>query len=180
MSAGTVLSRACVIALCGVIAGGVVSARHKPLVNGFQPPPVTPPPVSPDVPISVNVPPPLPFELTIAQSLELFGKGAPFVDARRRDEYEAGHVQNAYWMPADLLTTGARPEALDFLTPEQPIVIYCGGGECDASKNVAALLQQGGFSQLHVMTDGYPGWTSAGHPVGTGKPEYETVAPEGH
>ncbi len=68
------------------------------------------------------------------------------------------------------LTGGKTPVALNFLDPAKPVVIYCGGGACDASHNVTALLQQLGFNQCHIMTDGYPGWNAADHPTGTDNP----------
>lgn len=198
MSTMNVLARACIIAFAGVVIGGALSALGKPLVTGELSPPATIrlPPASPTTQPPTTQPPTTPDaaqhpaapqdpdlitgpEITLTQAKRLFDAGTPFVDARHREEYEAGHVQNAYWMPADLITGGKRPEALDFLAPSQPVVIYCGGGECDASKNVAALLQQGGFTQCLIMTDGFPGWKAANHPVGTGKPDYETTPPEG-
>lgn len=202
MPVTAVLGRACIIAFAGILIGGVASVFHDPLVTGETsaapirvklPPepasgadtkPVTPPtgsgagtpaqaPVSATPAEDIITGP----DITIPQAFRLFSANTAFVDARRRDEFEAGHVQNAFWMPADALTGGKRSEAMDFLVPDQPVVIYCGGGECDASKNVAALLQQGGFTQCLIMTDGYPGWVAAGHPTATGKGDYEMNPP---
>ncbi len=189
--ATSILTRACLIAFAGILLGGVVSAFHKPLVTGEAVKPVQPvviPQPATPANTSAQATNPAPAsdvitgpDITLDQALRLYKASIAFVDARRRDEFEAGHVQNAYWMPADLLTSGQRPEAMDFLVPSQPVVVYCGGGECDASKNVAALLQQGGFAQCLIMTDGFPGWKAAGHPVATGKGDYEMnpPAPEG-
>ncbi len=192
------LGRACIIAFAGILIGGVVSVFHEPLVTGetsaapirvkLPPSPAPAPETTPGgsgagtpeqaqggtTPAEDIITGP---DITIPQAFRLFSANAAFVDARRRDEFEAGHVQNAFWMPADALTGGKRSEAMDFLVPDQPIVIYCGGGECDASKNVAALLQQGGFTQCLIMTDGYPGWVAAGHPTATGKGDYEVNPP---
>lgn len=186
----SIFTRACLIAFAGIMLGGVVSALHKPLVAGGELKPVTPV-VIPDTPAAPSAngehapttPPPKSGDvitgpdITLEQGLRLFKANVSFVDARRRDEYEAGHIQNAYWMPADLLTSGQRPEAMDFLVATEPVVIYCGGGECDASHNVAALLQQGGFTQCLILTDGFPGWKAAGHPIATGKGDYESNPP---
>lgn len=200
MPVTAVLGRACIIAFAGILIGGTVSVFHEQLVTGettAAPIRVTLPPA----PAAGTTPAPTPGasgttqtqpdqaqatpsedvitgpDITIPQAFRLFGANVAFIDARRRDEFEAGHVQNAFWMPADTLTGGKRSEAMDFLVPDQPIVIYCGGGECDASKNVAALLQQGGFAQCLIMTDGYPGWVAAGHPTATGKGDYEMNPP---
>ena len=195
MPVTAVLGRACIIAFAGILIGGTVSVFHEQLVTGETAAPIRvklpPAPAAETPPAASNTTQTQPDQaqatpsedvitgpdITIPQAFRLFGANVAFVDARRRDEFEAGHVQNAFWMPADMLTGGKRSEAMDFLTPDQPIVIYCGGGECDASKNVAALLQQGGFAQCLIMTDGYPGWVAAGHPTATGKGDYEMNPP---
>jgi rhodanese-related sulfurtransferase len=197
MSIAGVVGRACIIAFAGVMVGGTVSVFHDTLVTGEAPaltrpvhvtipgtaPTPTPPGAANAAPQAApqQAPPAQEVitgpDITIAQALKLFNAGVSFVDARRRDEFEAGHVQNAYWMPAETLTSGKRPEAMDFLMPDQPVVIYCGGGECDASKNVAALLAQGGYAQCLILTDGYPAWAAAGHPTAAGRGDYEMNPP---
>lgn len=160
-----------VFVICGVgaLAGLGYSCFHAPLV--LRPAdPVAPVPI----PTTDGTPAPaaaaLGLEISIAQAKALYDAKAPFVDARLADEYAAGHVADAYHLTADMLTSGKTPEVLSFLDPAAPVVIYCGGGACDASHNVTALLQQLGFTQCHIMTDGYPGWRDAGHPTSTDNP----------
>jgi rhodanese-related sulfurtransferase len=119
----------------------------------------TPPPATP---ASTS----LKFEITIAQGFELFQQGKPFFDARHREEFETGHVEGAEFAPSDEFSehVGGLMKYKD-----ETIVIYCGGGACDASHNLAIRLEQAGFTSLHVMTDGYPAWVKAGHPVAKGK-----------
>jgi rhodanese-related sulfurtransferase len=105
------------------------------------------------------------FEITIAQGFSLFELGVPFVDARSVDDFEKGHVAGAIRMSADEYPSRAGELASFF---PGPVVIYCGGGQCDASHNLAKLMQQAKFTALHVMTDGYPGWEKAGHPIEKG------------
>jgi len=93
---------------------------------------------------------------------------AMFVDTRRHREYEEGHIPGALWIPAELFSRGRTPEAVGFLDPSQPLVLYCGGGDCDASKNTALLLTNYGFTRLHIYTDGLPAWIQAGHDVEAG------------
>jgi len=115
--------------------------------------------------------PALGLNITIEQAHELFSRNVPFLDSRHLPEFEAGHVQNAFWLTADQFMSGKVPGVLQVLDPQAQVVVYCGGGECDASKNVVVFLQGLGFSRCHIMTDGYPAWVAAGHPTGTGKPE---------
>lgn len=114
------------------------------------------------------------LEITLADAKALFASGVSFVDARNREEYLEGHVADAFWISPEQFMAGKRPQALDYLDPSQPMVIYCGGGACDASHNLAKLLQQWGYKRTHIMVDGYPKWVEAGQPTGTGAPAYET------
>lgn len=111
------------------------------------------------------------IDITIAQSHVYFEQGKPFIDARHLDEYMAGHVPNAYQLSADELLQGKGQMWLGALDKNDVIVIYCGGGACDASHNLYNYLTKSfGFTKCLIMTDGLPGWTAAGHSIDTGAP----------
>lgn len=105
------------------------------------------------------------FEITIAQGVSLFELGVPFLDARSVEDFEKGRVAGAIHVSAEEYPARAGEFTKYF---PGPVVIYCGGGQCDASHNLAKLMQQAQFTALHVMTDGYPGWEKAGHPIEKG------------
>lgn len=108
------------------------------------------------------------YEILADDAYLLFDQlGAQFLDARLPEEYDTGHVQGAFFMTPEMLREGY-PRALEVLSPDLPTVIYCVGGDCEASHNVAKYLQDFGFQQLHVMTDGYPAWVGAGYPTEAG------------
>lgn len=107
------------------------------------------------------------LNISIAQAKALFDQNVIFIDARPLHEYEAGHVPNAFFLSTE---TYHGSEVLEYLDPTSPMVIYCGGGACDASKNLVILLQQSGYMGGRIMHDGYPAWAAAGHPTATGKP----------
>jgi len=110
------------------------------------------------------------LHITVPQAKLLFDNKIAFVDSRHLDEYEAGHVENAFLLSSDDVTGGKGTEVLGFLDKEAPIVVYCNGGMCDASENLVKLLQVMGYKGCRIMTDGYPEWQKAGYPVATGKP----------
>ncbi|TVQ63266.1 MAG: rhodanese-like domain-containing protein [Phycisphaerales bacterium] len=111
----------------------------------------------------------LAFEISTEEAHALWqDELAMFVDTRLHREYEGGHIPGAFWLPADLFSRGRTPEAVNFLDPDFPVVLYCGGGDCDASKNTALLLENYGFTRLHIFTDGIPAWIEAGHPTEAG------------
>ncbi len=116
-------------------------------------------------------------EIDLAGVKAHFDEFGLFLDARTVKEYEEGHIPNAMWMPVDRVLEDAslvfeiEAEAGGM---DQPIVIYCGGGSCDASHNLAIVLEEVGFTNLLVFVDGYPAWKNAGHETELGAPlEYE-------
>jgi len=105
--------------------------------------------------------------ITVARARELFDQQAHFIDSRKREEYEAGHVQGAIRMElADF--KDAIPPPIEFMVKGTPVVVYCVGGDCDESEAVGKQLNILGFTSVVVMHDGFPGWKQAGHPVETG------------
>src|SRR5262245_35719795 len=97
-----------------------------------------------------------------------FDRGVQFFDARGKDQYDAGHVKGAIMIdPADPDFVGAseKPEFLRKFDPSLPFVIYCTGGDCDASQLVALKLKQFGFTTLKIFEGGFKEWQAAGHPV---------------
>jgi len=111
------------------------------------------------------------LNITTAEAFEFFQKGVSFVDSRNLDEYTAGHIENAFYLTADQLISGKGLAVMSMLDPKAPVVVYCGGGMCDASKNLVNYLQAAGFTRCHIMHDGYPAWLASGHPTAQGAPE---------
>ncbi len=104
--------------------------------------------------------------VTLEQTRQLLEtQAAEFVDARNADEYAAGAIPGAFSIPPDAFAGGAIPEVLNFIAREKKVVVYCGGGSCDASILVALRLQGMGFRDVVVFKDGYNGWTAAGLPT---------------
>ncbi len=94
---------------------------------------------------------------------------ATFVDARVASEFEAGHIEGALSISPAALEANSAMFALDVIDPSKPIVIYCGGGDCDDSHRVAEMLQNlRGFTQTHVFVDGFQTWADAGLPTSSG------------
>jgi rhodanese-related sulfurtransferase len=173
------LGRFCTIALAGVLAGLTHSAVHGPLkLKPDAPPPLELPvpggqAASSDAAQTAPAAVTLGLDITLEQGKMLIDAGAHVVDARAREEFEAGHIAGAFWLPANLFYEGKAQDALNFMDPTRRIVIYCGGGACDASHNTAKMLQENGYKLTHVLTDGYPAWRDAGYATENGKPFYE-------
>jgi rhodanese-related sulfurtransferase len=113
-----------------------------------------------------------PGHLTLAEALDLHTfQVATFLDARNRDEYAAGHIPGSHLAPLSAFREGRPPAVLATLAKDAPIVVYCGGGDCEASEDVQLILQSAGHVQVFILHDGFPGWRAAGYPVQTGGPE---------
>lgn len=108
--------------------------------------------------------------LTLREARELWEQGAYFIDARYEDEYEAGHIQYAALLPAQMFDTDIdhANSVMDSIPMDGTIVLYCVGGDCDASKNTAALLEQYGYMDLRIMGAGYEHWVAAGFETASG------------
>jgi rhodanese-related sulfurtransferase len=78
-------------------------------------------------------------------------------DARPRPRYERGHLPGALSFPA-----GRLHEAMQrygpLLAPEQPILVYCSGRDCDDSRRVGRFLRENGFKNIEIFVGGYRVW----------------------
>lgn len=95
--------------------------------------------------------------------------GLVVLDARSREEYVAGHLPMAFSLPMDSFSSGT-PTLLQMFPTDQAIVVYCGGGDCHASHNVASMLQSLGYSNVAVFEGGFGAWSQAGLPTEAGEP----------
>lgn len=113
-----------------------------------------------------------PTEGTLEWVVAAYEQGTAFiVDARPLHEYVESHIPGAYHLPFEAFLKG-QPAVLDLLPQEFPIIIYCGGGDCDASHKVQEMLTNYGYVELHVFEPGYPAWIEAGLPTEQGEPEF--------
>lgn len=82
-----------------------------------------------------------------------------FLDARGESAFREGHIPGALWMPAE--RAAERVEALS-LDPQAAYVIYCDGGNCFASIELARRLRLMDFTRLEVFEGGWDAWSAAG------------------
>ncbi|MEM7755787.1 MAG: rhodanese-like domain-containing protein [Planctomycetota bacterium] len=129
--------------------------------------PITAPPVvvssQPDAGLSSGL------NIELDEALAKWDEGALFLDARREDEFNVSRIAGAFFMPSRLVYES---NALLSGFIGQPVVIYCVGGDCDASKNTMARLLDIGFDarDISIMTASYTDWAQAGYPTEEGTP----------
>jgi rhodanese-related sulfurtransferase len=100
----------------------------------------------------------------------LVARGVLVVDARRKRDFEQGHVAGARnispWEgDADAKITALVNEGRDGAVP---VVVYCSGGDCEDSHMLATRIYGGGFNNLLVYKDGWPDWVKRGGKSATG------------
>jgi len=93
---------------------------------------------------------------------------AVFIDARDGAEYKEGHIKGAINIPYDKFKQ-YYPHYKKLLTNDKTIITYCHGVGCGLSIDVAKDLIALGYTNIYVMTAGWPGWISADLPVSVEK-----------
>lgn len=85
------------------------------------------------------------------------------IDARRKEEYEKGHIEGA----VNLLDTEMTPDKLAKIVPKMdtPILFYCNGERCLRSTNAARMALQWGYGKVYWFRGGWKEWTEKNLPV---------------
>lgn len=89
------------------------------------------------------------------------GKVALFIDARRTQDYEEGHIRGAISIPywEEEVALERMQKLREETPPDHPIVLYCSRAtDCEDSQELAAQLYNMGFRHLMVYSGGFPEW----------------------
>jgi rhodanese-related sulfurtransferase len=106
--------------------------------------------------------------LTLDQAKKLWSSGAGFfLDAREPADYAAGHIANAFNLPAANFEQHF-PDIAQMLKFESPIVVYCNGEQCELSHRLADKLHEQGYKNIRLLHNGWTVWRNAGLPSETG------------
>lgn len=90
------------------------------------------------------------------------------IDARLPEEFAAGHLPRAWSLPvADV--EQRLVNYVSQLTPETPILVYCGGSECDDALELAKKLREFGFQDVTLYPGGVAEWIEYGGAIRTGE-----------
>lgn len=97
------------------------------------------------------------------QALNLFEKGATFIDVRDQFEYQLGHIRSAVHL--DLKRDFNDLYLIETLDRDIPIVIYCNSAHCYRSAVATFLAVAWGYENVHYFKDGYFTWLALDLPV---------------
>lgn len=95
-------------------------------------------------------------------------------DARKKGEYVEGHILGSISVPYNEKSA----KAIDFdpsmdkwdiskypADKSTSIVIYCNGIKCWKSYKSSVRLVREGYTNVHWLREGFPGWYDKGYPV---------------
>lgn len=105
--------------------------------------------------------------IALEKARELWDSGGFFLDARSPEDFEAGHIANALNLPVEAFDEHFVKLA-PMLPPDAPVIIYCDGEDCELSHRLAARLKESGFTDVHMLFNGWTVWRKAGFPAETG------------
>jgi len=110
-----------------------------------------------------------PIQIELEAVKRLFDAGAAIIiDAREPDEYAAGHITGAVNLAFDEVTSA--PERMERLEAAgRALVVYCSGGTCEVSLDLAWELLAAGQTRVVVYVGGFSEWAEAGYPVTAGE-----------
>lgn len=110
------------------------------------------------------------FRMMTTDEIKLYiqekGKSILIVDARSPEEYSLGHIPGAINIPdTDFEKYFSRHS--NEIKKAELIVVYCSGGSCGSSEEVALQLIKKGISpsKVAVDQDGLPGWIRSKNPI---------------
>lgn len=99
-----------------------------------------------------------------ADALKLYHDDkAVFIDVRSNEQFQLGHIKNAYSIPGSQLI-----KRLGEVTPGKTIVTYCACSAEQSSGAAATNLIAHGVKNVFALKGGWQEWKTSGHPIAVG------------
>lgn len=118
--------------------------------------------------------------VTPEEAERLYTAGAAvFVDARSQWEYQEGHIPGAILVPSHEAAQHLAEFRKKVPDTSSAIITYCDGEYCPLSKDLAVVLRNNGYANVHVLVNGWGVWQSRGYAVEHGG-AIENAAPGGN
>lgn len=91
------------------------------------------------------------------KTAKIIGNDTIFIDARFREDYDAGHIEHAISLPVDC-SEQLYAETISKLPEDKRIVLYCQSAGCKFAEIVAIRLRDDGVGNLAVFRGGWVEW----------------------
>ncbi|MCX6159387.1 MAG: rhodanese-like domain-containing protein [Ignavibacteriae bacterium] len=109
-----------------------------------------------------------PENITVELAKNLFDRNALFVDARAKEEYDSVHVKGSINLPYEEFRSkgfNEKSESMKKYNKDGIIVVYCKGGKCEVSIDLAYEIARLGFNSVNIYRGGIAEWKEKGFPV---------------
>jgi rhodanese-related sulfurtransferase len=100
-----------------------------------------------------------------AEAKKLWDSGAVFIDSRKKEDWEDGHIAKAIHLDRGDRENYTREKVSKMFKKDQALVTYCYGKVCTRSSQMAADLVSVGYTNVYFYREGFPGWSFGGHPI---------------
>lgn len=103
-----------------------------------------------------------PFIAVDVAELEYSLKNALFIDTREHEEFICGTIPGSINIPFEYLPEENLEQyidsALNYVSKDKHLIIFCSGEECDLSLHMARNLQYFGYTSLSIFFGGSREW----------------------
>ncbi|HWN82354.1 MAG TPA: rhodanese-like domain-containing protein [Candidatus Udaeobacter sp.] len=100
------------------------------------------------------------------------------LDARAPDAFAEGHLPGALNLSVENLDANYPPLKAR-LDRVNRIIVYCDGGDCELSHDLAEALKSLGYKRVQLFAGGIAAWTEAGEKLETGAEPAPSATKEG-
>lgn len=85
---------------------------------------------------------------------------AVWLDARRREDFEGSHIQDALWFDTNNWDAGLIALMDEWLPQPKPIIVYCASDQCDSSRQIAEYLRKSlPEAEVYSLKGGWSAWS---------------------
>ena len=109
-----------------------------------------------------------PPNITTELAKGLYDRKALFIDARTKLEFDTIHVKGAVNIPFAEFHNKSIEERTEFMkkfNKEGIIVVYCIGGKCEVSIDLAYEIAKLGYNSVNIYRGGITEWKEKGYPT---------------
>jgi len=111
---------------------------------------------------SAFVPADQPYEVDLSTAMGLYMKrkknNVHFIDARETELYAEGHIPGARNIPFDQISKYA--DSLLTIPQNDLLLLYCEGGDCRSSHDLAEYMLANGWKRITVYLGGWAEWSA--------------------
>jgi rhodanese-related sulfurtransferase len=104
-----------------------------------------------------------PYAINLEQAKELYEQNELFIDAREKEEFEAGHIRGAVNIPFDNIDNYI--EEINRIPKNEIVITYCSGTDCDLSILLGNKLSEMGYKNVYIFFGGWMKWLNSGYPI---------------